>query len=288
MTAAEKSSGRTAGAALLRREGLALGLSLPAVVFLLLLFAYPVLKLMTLGAVAGTFAPYERAFLDGLYLRVLWNTTRIALLVTLLSLLLGYAVAWFITTAPPFWRAVGLFCLLMPFWTSILVRTYAWMVLFGRRGVVNETLLSVGLIERPLVLLNTQLAVIVGMVHVLMPFLVFPLLNVMKRIDPNLLLAAEGLGAPRWRIFLRIYAPLTLPGVLSGCVLVFILSMGFFITPALLGGGRVTMIAMVIEQQVREFLAWEFAGALSLVLLIVTLGFYGLFKRVMRGDLRWS
>jgi ABC-type spermidine/putrescine transport system permease subunit I len=276
-------SGAGASAALREHRGPAL-LALPTVVFLLLLFAIPVARLMLLSVEAGTLEPYEKALTDALYLKVLLDTGKIALIVTVLSFVLGYPVAYFLTVAPRAWQVVGLFCLLMPFWTSILVRTYAWMVLLGRRGVISESLVSLGIIDAPMTFLHSLPAVLVGMVHVLMPYLVFPVYAVMQRIDPNLMQAAHGLGAPGWRAFWRVYFPLTLPGVLSGASLVFILSMGFFITPVLLGGGRVMMIAVLIEQQVREFLNWEFAGALSATLLLFTLCVYGAFRWLMRAD----
>lgn len=263
-------------------------LGLPTIIFLLVLFAIPVARLMLLSVGGGSIEPYIKAATDGFYITVLLNTFKIAALVTLFSFLLGYPVAYFLTAASPLWRAIGFFCVLIPFWTSILVRTYAWMVILGRRGVINELLLALDLIDKPMTLLHSMPAVVVGMVHVLMPFLIFPVYAVMQRIDPNLMAAARGLGAPEWRVFWRVYFPLTLPGVLSGATLVFILSMGFFITPALLGGGRVTMIALLIEQYVREFSDWEFAGALSAVLLVMTLVIYGLLKWALRGDSKWA
>lgn len=267
-----------------REHGGAIALSLPTVVFLLALFAVPVLQLMLLSVEAGTFEHYEKAFTDELYVTVLLNTFEIALLVTVISFFLAYPLAYFLIVAPPFWRAFGMFCLLMPFWTSILVRTYAWMAILGRRGIVNEALLSLGIIDTPMSLLYNTQSVLLGMVHVLMPYMVFPLYAVMRRVDPNLLQAAYGLGAPGWRAFLKVYFPMTMPGVLAGASLVFILSMGFFITPVLLGGGRVTMIAVLIEQYVTEFLAWEFAGALSMALLTFTLVIYGTFKWFMKSE----
>jgi len=259
-------------------------LALPTVIFLLVLFAIPVMRLMLLSVEAGSFEPYQKALADELYLGVLLDTGKIALMVTVASFVLGYPVAYFLTVAPPAWRIIGMFCLLMPFWTSILVRTYAWMVLLGRRGVISETLQWLDIIDKPMTFLHSLPAVLIGMVHVLMPYMVFPVYAVMQRTDPNLMQAAYGLGAPGWRAFWRVYFPLTLPGVLSGASLVFILSMGFFITPVLLGGGRVMMIAVLIEQQVREFLNWEFAGALSATLLVFTLCVYGAFRWLMRAD----
>lgn len=272
----------------LHDHGQSVALALPTVIFLLVLFAIPVARLMFLSVEAGTLAPYEKAFTDELYVTVLFNTFKIALFVTIVSFLLAYPVAFFLTVASPFWRMVGLFCLLMPFWTSILVRTYAWMVILGRRGIISQALLALGFIDAPISLLHNLPAVLIGMVHVLMPYIVFPVYVVMLRIDPNLLQAAFGLGAPAWRAYWRVYFPLTLPGVLSGVTLVFILSMGFFITPALLGGGKVMMIAVLIEEFVLEFVDWEFAGALSTALLVSTLVVYAAFKRLMKSESRWA
>lgn len=261
--------------------------SLP-LAFLLLLFLIPVVRLMLLSVEGGTFTHYEKALTEGLYVRVLLATLEISLYVSAICLVLGYPVAHFLATASPRWTTIGFVFLLLPFWTSLLVRTYAWMVLLGRNGVVNRFLIQTGIITDPLPLLYNTAGVVVGMVHVLLPFMVFPLYSIMRRIDAGLLLAAQGLGASPWKIFRRIYLPLTLPGVLAGTTLVFILSLGFYITPALLGGGRVLMIAVLIERQIREFLNWGFASALSVVLLVSALAIYGGFRRLMRGELRWS
>ena len=261
--------------------------SLP-LAFLLLLFLLPVARLMLLSVEGGTFATYERALTEGLYVRVLLATLQIGLYVSLICLALGYPVAHFLATAERRWATTGFVFLLLPFWTSLLVRTYAWMVLLGRNGVVNRFLLETGVVSEPLPLLYNMTGVLIGMVHVLLPFMVFPIYSIMRRVDRGLLLAAEGLGATPWKIFFRIYLPLTLPGVLAGMTLVFILAIGFYITPALLGGGRVLMIAVLIEKQVREFLDWGFASALSVVLLAAALLVYAAFRRLLRSDLQWN
>jgi ABC-type spermidine/putrescine transport system permease subunit I len=266
----------------------ALLLAAAPLLFLLVFFLFPVLRLMLLSVEGGTLAHFEKALTDGLYVAVLFETLKIAACVALACLVLGYPFAYFLSTATPFWATVGFAVLLLPFWTSILVRTYAWMVILGRNGLINRFLLETGLVAAPLPLLNNLGGVLVGMIHVLLPYAVFPLYSAMQRIDPGLLLAAEGLGASGWQIFRRVYFPLTLPGVLAGSSLVFMLSAGFFITPALLGGGRVIMIAVLIEKQVRELLNWGFAAALSIVLLAAVLLVYFLFRRVMRSELEWS
>jgi ABC-type spermidine/putrescine transport system permease subunit I len=239
--------------------------------FLGFLFLLPVGRLLTLSIEGGTLAHFEKAVFGELYIRVFYDTFKIATTVTLVSLLLAYPVAYALSTASPRWVLIGLVFLMLPFWTSILVRTYAWMILLGRNGVLNQILIGLGLVTEPVGLLYNVSGVLVGMVHVLLPYMVLPIYSAMLRVDRDLLLAAEGLGASGGSVFWRVYLPLTLPGVIAGTALVFILSLGFYITPALLGGGRVIMIAVLIEQQVRQFLDWGFASALSILLLLAAL-----------------
>ncbi len=265
-----------------RAVGSAIALSVPAMLLLLALFAVPLLRLLALSVQGGSLAAYERALTNELYLRVIFETFKIAAIVTLLTLALGYPVAYVMATSDRAWQLVGVAFVLLPFWTSILVRTYAWMVILGRNGVVNRALIGWGVIDRPLPLLNNLAGVLIGMVHVLLPYMILPVFNAVKKVDPNLVLAAEGLGAPRWRAFLRVTLPLTVNGVVAGVTLVFTLSLGFFITPALLGGGRVVMIANLIEEQVRELLNWAFAGALSAILLALTLAAFWGISRIAR------
>jgi len=265
-----------------RAAGGAIALSVPALLLLLALFAAPLLRLLALSVAGGSLVAYERALTNELYLRVIFETFKIAAIVTLLTLALGYPVAYVMATSGRAWQLVGIAFVLLPFWTSILVRTYAWMVMLGRNGVVNRTLIGWGVIDSPLPLLNNLAGVLIGMVHVLLPYMILPVFNAVKNVDPNLVLAAVGLGAPRWRAFLRITLPLTMNGVAAGVTLVFTLSLGFFITPALLGGGRVVMVANLIEEQVRELLNWAFAGALSAILLALTLAAFWGISRIAR------
>lgn len=274
MTPADRARRRAAGGAI--------ALSVPALLLLLALFAAPLLRLLALSVAGGSLVAYERALTNELYLRVIFETFKIAAIVTLLTLALGYPVAYVMATSGRAWQLVGIAFVLLPFWTSILVRTYAWMVMLGRNGVVNRTLIGWGVIDSPLPLLNNLAGVLIGMVHVLLPYMILPVFNAVKNVDPNLVLAAVGLGAPRWRAFLRITLPLTMNGVAAGVTLVFTLSLGFFITPALLGGGRVVMVANLIEEQVRELLNWAFAGALSAILLALTLAAFWGISRIAR------
>lgn len=265
-----------------RAVGNAIALSVPAMLLLLALFVVPLLRLLALSVEGGSLVAYQRALTNELYLRVIFETFKIAAIVTLLTLALGYPVAYVMATSGRVWQLVGIAFVLLPFWTSILVRTYAWMVMLGRNGVVNRALIGWGVIDSPLPLLNNLAGVLIGMVHVLLPYMILPVFNAVKKVDPNLVLAAEGLGAPRWRAFLRVTLPLTMNGVAAGVTLVFTLSLGFFITPALLGGGRVVMIANLIEEQVRELLNWAFAGALSAILLALTLAAFWGISRIAR------
>jgi ABC-type spermidine/putrescine transport system permease subunit I len=214
------------------------------------------------------------------YLRILWLTIRISLIVTVIALLLGYPVAYLLARIDRARSNLLMILVLVPFWTSILVRTYAWMVLLGRQGIINQLLLALGLIDEPMRLLNTSFAVYVAMVHVLLPFMILPLYGVMRGIDENLLRAAQSLGARPHGVFRQVLLPLSLPGISAGCLLVFILSLGFFITPALLGGPGDLMIAVLIQQQV-DLINWPFASALAVLLLGAALAIFVVFARAL-------
>lgn len=170
-------------------------------------------------------------------------------------------------TTGPRARALIATAVMVPFWTSVLARSLAWVILLGRRGVLNEWLLSLGAIEQPLPLLFNSLGVQIGMVHVLLPFMILPIWSVLARLDPALPLAARSLGATPARAFLHVVLPLSMPGLVAGMTLVFMLAVGFYITPALLGGPNDLTIAMLIEMVVRDLLDWSFGAVLSLVLL---------------------
>lgn len=245
--------------------------SVPGILLLGLLFAVPLLRFFMLSVSDGTLEPFERAVFDNLYVLVFFDSVKISLWVTLICVVLAYPLALWLSRAGPLALAFGMFALMLPFWTSVLVRTYAWMILLGRNGVINNLLKQLGLINESLPLMHNMTGVLVGMVHVLLPYMVLPLYAAMLRLDPNLSLAAASLGAPPLQIFWRVVLPQLRAGFSAGISLVFVLALGFFITPALLGGGRIMMISLLIEQQVREFLDWPFAAALSILLLAATL-----------------
>ncbi len=258
-------------------------LLLPALAFLALLFALP-LALIVVRSVTDPvpgFAHYVTIATAEVYVRVLVSTFGLALTVTLATVVLGYPVAYALTRSRGAWRSLLVALVLLPFWTSLLVRTYAWMVILGRYGIVNKTLMALGLTEEPLRLLHTGLATHIGMIHILLPFLILPLWSVMTRLDPALTMAARSLGASPLRAFLRVFVPLTLPGVMAGAMLVFILALGFYVTPALLGGPADLTLSMLISQQVSELLAWGFASALAVTLLVATLAVLALAGRFL-------
>lgn len=265
-------------------------LLLPTLAWLAVLFLMPIGRLFHLSLFGGgvTLGHYTRLVSEPVYLWILWNTFEISAVVTVLALLLGYPVAFLMARARPATAALMLACVMLPLWTSLLVRTYAWMVLLGRQGVVNEALLGLGLLNDPLRLLYNRLGVTIGMVHVLVPFMILALYSVMKGIDLDLLKAAQNLGANPRQAFLRVYLPLSLPGVAAGCLLVFVMAIGFFVTPALLGGRGDMMIAMLIENQVRELLNWEFASALAVALLAFTATLLLVYDRVLGLERMWG
>ncbi len=256
-------------------------LLLPALAVLALVYAWPLGQLLLLGfePPRWTLSQYRQIIQDPYMLGVLLRTIRLAFEVSLLCLLLGYPVAYLMRRSSARWQRVITLLVILPLWTSILVRSYAWIVLLGRQGLVNRTLQSLGLIDAPVSLLYNRFAVYVAMVHIMLPFMVLPVFSVMRRIDLRLVAAAETLGASRLAAFTWVFLPLSLPGVVAGALLVFIMSLGFFVTPALLGGLRDVTYVMLIEKQVNEFLNWERAAAMSVILLIVTVAFVVLYQR---------
>ena len=257
-------------------------LVLPAVAFLLVFYAFPLFRLLlvSLEAPRWSLGHYVTFFTEPAYLKILTRTFRVSLTVAFGCLLLGYPTAYVLSRVGGRLRRVLLLLVIVPYLTSFLVRTYAWMVLLGPKGIINSLLLKAGLIDTPLKLLYSAIGVHVGMIHVLLPLMILPLYSVMVGIDRNYLKAAQTLGAGPVRTFLRVFLPLSLPGVRSGCVLVFLVALGFYITPAMLGGLRDSMIAMLIESQITQLVNWGFAAAAAFVLLVVTLGGFSVIGRV--------
>ncbi|TCU38099.1 ABC transporter permease [Rhizobium azibense] len=262
---------------------LTLVLLMPLIVLFSIGFLYPIgrLVIMSFGDAAPGLVQYRRIFATPLYLGVLSRTISTAAIVTVLSLTLGYPVALAMARARGRAALVIAAAVLIPLWTSVLVRSYAWIVLLQRSGLVNAFLVDSGLTAAPLKLLYTDGAVILAMTHVLMPFMILPVTNALRSIPPDYARAARSLGAGSFATFMRIVLPLSLPGVFAGCVMCFILAIGFYITPALVGGPEAMTMATLIAQQTTVVLDWPFAAALSTILLLVTLTCVVVFRRAL-------
>ncbi|BBK42562.1 ABC transporter permease [Allostella vacuolata] len=265
-------------------EAASLALIIPFLVLLFVVFLLPLGTLLheSLLMPKPTTAHYQRVFGEPVYLRVMWRTARIAVYVTIVTLLLGYPLAYVMSRSGGLRLGLMAAAVLLPLWTSVLVRTYAWMVLLQRNGLVNEALTGIGIVDAPIRLLYTEGAVVLAMSHVLLPFMVLPVFSALKGIPDDYPRAALMLGASNWSAFREVVWPLSLPGVVSGCLMVFLLALGFFITPALIGGPQQMMIATLVSQQVREMLNWPFAGALVGVLLAFVLALTIAFNRFIR------
>ncbi|SDI02159.1 putative spermidine/putrescine transport system permease protein [Pseudomonas flavescens] len=255
-------------------------LLLPALIMVVVLLILPLcwLALQSVYSEGGfSLANYLRIFEETIYWDTFALTFRISVLVTLLSILMGFPIAYAASRLQGFWANLILLCVILPFWTSVLVRSYAWLVLLQRRGVVNQTLIDLGIIDQPLNLMHNTTGTVIGTLHVMLPFMVLPLYAVMKKIPQDLLQASDSLGARPFYTFRRVFLPLVAPGVMAGSILVFVICLGFFITPELLGGGRTILVSMLVQRNVELYHAWGAASAVGLVLLLVVfLIFWGI------------
>lgn len=263
----------------------ALWLAVPGLLFLAVFFAWPVAQLLGLSLVdpdSGklSISTYERIAATDVYLRVLGITFRIAGYTALYSLLVGYPLAYWLSHLPDMHRGRMLLFVMVPFWTSYLVKTFAWMIVLGRSGIINSLATGSGIVDQPLPLLHNEFGVMVGMVHAMVPLAVMTMLPVMAGIDRRLVQAAQTLGASPAHAFWLVYFKLSLPGVAAAGLLVFISSLGFFIVPAFLGGRQQTMLAQLIITQVQELLNWPFAGALAAMMLAAALVSCWVYDRV--------
>lgn len=259
-----------------RRERLLLfGLSLPALIMVLLVILVPVgwlfwLSLFNDEGVLSTYN-YSRMLESKSYVRIFKTTFNVSFLTTLICVLIGYPLAYFLSQLSKRWATIGLIAVLLPFWTSLLVRTYAWLVVLQRKGLINQWGIELGWWETPLRLVHNLNGTLIGMVHIMLPFLVLPLYGSMRSIDFDYLKAAANLGANPTKSFWFVFFPLSLPGLFAGITVVFVLCLGFFVTPAVLGGGKVIMVSMKIETLIDLFFNFGTASALGVVLLVLTL-----------------
>ena len=255
----------------MERRKQAILLALPASLALLFFFILPMVYILIRTLTENGTADFTEFFTDPFYLDILWTTIRVSLVSTAVSLLLGYPTAYYMARTTSRLKQAMVIVILFPFLVSAVVRSYGWMVILGTNGLLNQLLLGLGLISEPLKLLNTEAAVIIGMIHLLIPYMILSLVGVLQSIDPNVEYAASSLGASPMTTFRTVVFPLSTPGIISGCVLVFTMSMTSYVTPKLLGGSKFRMMATMVVQEINVNFDWGAASAISYILLAVIL-----------------
>lgn len=252
-----------------------LGLTVPYLLLVILLIAIPIGWLFGMSFVSHdggfTFENYLRLVESKAYYRIFITTFEISIFTTLICILIGYPLTYFISQLPRRIANICMIAVLIPFWTSLLVRTYAWLVLLQRKGLLNNFGIELGLFSEPLPLMHNTTGTLIGMVHIMLPFLILPLYANMRTIDTDYLKAAASMGANQMRAFWTVFFPLSVPGLLAGSLIVFVICLGFYVTPAVLGGGKVIMVSMKIQSNIELFFSWGAASALGVVLLALTI-----------------
>lgn len=288
MTIAERPNAAGLGRDAMVERFALFGLSLPALALVVVTMILPVAWLFWLSFLAddGSFSlvHYERLVEQPSYGRIFRITFEISALATAICVVLGYPLAYVLSQLPPRVANLCMIGVLMPFWTSLLVRTYAWLVLLQRRGLINTWGMELGLWDEPLPLVHNLTGTLIGMVHIMLPFLILPVYGSMRAIDRDYLKAAANLGAGPVRAFWQVFFPLSLPGLLAGALIVFILCLGFYVTPAVLGGGKVIMVANRIANDIEIFFNWGAASALGVVLLVLTMAILWAASKLVRLD----
>lgn len=270
------------------RRGSGLGTALPALLLLLAFFVIPVAALLSRSVTEPELGLHNYRTLLGsaTYLQIFLNTFMVSAVVTLITVLIAFPVSWALAIMPPRLSSVIFAIILLSMWTNLLARTYAWMVLLQQTGLVNRILMGIGLTDRPLQLTNNLVGVTIGMVYIMLPFMILPLYGVIRKIDPAVLQAAALCGATRGQALRRVLLPLAAPGIASGALMVFVMSLGYFVTPALLGGTSNMMVAELIVQQIQSLVNWGMGGAAAFVLLVITLAIYAVQLRVFDTEVR--
>jgi putative spermidine/putrescine transport system permease protein len=256
---------------------------LPALILIALFFVVPVLALLLRSITEPTpgLQNYATLLGDGTYARVFFNTFLVAAVVTVVTVLVAFPVAWMLAIMPAALASIVFGVIILSMWTNLLTRTYAWMVLLQRTGIINRTLIAIGIIDQPLPLINNLTGVTIGMVYIMLPFMILPLVGTLRAIDPMTLRAAALCGASPSQAFRRILLPLSLPGIAAGGLMVFVMSLGYFVTPALLGGTSNMMLAEMIAQMIQSLLNWGLGSAAAFILLVVTMALYALQLRLV-------
>ncbi|MCS0503990.1 ABC transporter permease [Ancylobacter mangrovi] len=260
----------------------------PTLLWLIFFYIAPIALMVWRGLMDTGLQGYIKIFSSDIYLKVFWNTLQISIITTIGCLVLGYPIAFALTVVGRRLQALILVLVTLPYWLDYVVRSYSWIVLLGRRGLINNILVGLGIVDQPLPLLFNLFSVCVGMIQVLLPIMILALFGAMSRIDRRLMLAAEIHGASRWRAFRTVFFPLSLAGVYSACLLIFISALGFFIVPALIGSPRQTMITQSILVLAETLLNWTDAAALSIVLLVATMVLTIIYDRFFNIDRLWG
>lgn len=255
------------------KHGLKLLLTI-SVTFLLVFMILPILDMFTKSVVDDngfTWSYFKEFFSKSLYAKILLNTIRLSLIIGLVTIVLGYPVAYLMNRVGPVLRCIIMGCVQIPFWTSLLVRTYSWIAILQNQGVVNVALQKLGIIKQPIQLLYNDAGVIIVMTYIMLPYMIFSISSVMGQIDKNVIIASRSLGAGKTMTFFRIFLPLSLPGIMSGFFIVFLNTMGYYIVPALVGGQKSQMFSQTIQNELSGVLNWNFASAISIILVMVTM-----------------
>ena len=255
------------------KHGLKLLLTI-SVTFLLVFMILPILDMFTKSVVDDngfTWSYFKEFFSKSLYAKILLNTIRLSLIIGLVTIVLGYPVAYLMNRVGPVLRCIIMGCVLIPFWSSLLVRSYSWIAILQNQGVVNVVLQKLGIIKQPIQLLYNDAGVIIVMTYIMLPYMIFSISSVMGQIDKNVIIASRSLGAGKTMTFFRIFLPLSLPGIMSGFFIVFLNTMGYYIVPALVGGQKSQMFSQTIQNELSGVLNWNFASAISIILVMVTM-----------------
>lgn len=265
----------------------------PALLWLSIFFVIPLLIVVAVSFAGRT--PYGKVifsftidnylrFLEPLYLKIFADTLVVAIVTTLATILMGYPLAYTIAQLPKKWQQPGLILVMIPFWINFLIRSYAWVIILRSQGVVNTLLLNLGLIDQPLQMLYNDMAVMLGMVYALLPFMVLPIYVSIEQLDTRLLEAASDLGAKPLTAFRKVTLPLTMPGIAAGTILVFISSLGMFVVPDVMGGAKSALIGNLIQNQFLSARDWPFGSALSIVLAVLSLVLIILYYKALQAQ----
>lgn len=258
-------------------------LILPVAALLVVAYLFPLANVMwiSLSDPGVGLQNYRELLADPVVLKILARTLRICLVTTLLAVLIGYLISYALVHVGPRQRLVMMFGVLLPFWISVLIRAFAWVYALGENGPVNSTLMALGLIDDPIAMVRSEIGVVIGMVHYMTPYAVLPMFANLQGIDPMFTRAARGLGANGWTTFFRVYLPMSLPGIVGAGILVFIFSLGFFVTPVILGGGKTVMVSEYINMEILTLTNWGLATALAAILLVAVVSILALVARFL-------